>query len=243
MKFTYILRLTTAVVLAAGFTACDEGDIQPDEASVGIAGRTVRLEADLDGVDAWASRYSVVVAGFGQGNDYALIAKPVKASTDASGHCEFELTGIQNDVTEVALCAIDPLRRRVATFVTVDATDGEGTINITPSERIDVSMTGAVQTEIFDTRCVQCHGRTGHAAAGLDLVEGRSYASLVGVPSVKEPEHLRVALGNSTESTLWRALALPVTAHWGYDHSVEVVDDALLGLVADWIDAGAPNAD
>lgn len=243
MKFTYILRLTMGMALAAGLSACDEGDIIPDEGAVGVAGRTVRLEADLDGVDAWASRYSVVVAGFEQGNDYALIAKPVRASTNAEGHCVFELTGVQANVTEVALCAIDPLRRRVATFATADATDGEGTISIVTEGRMDVSMTGAMQTEIFDTRCVQCHGRTGYAAAGLDLVEGRSYASLVGVPSVKEPEHLRVNPGNSTESTLWRALSLPVTSTWGYDHSVEVVDDALLGLVADWIDSGAPSAE
>lgn len=237
------MRAAVCALLLTGLAACDEGDIVPDEGTVGVAGRTVRLEADLDGVDAWASRYSVVVAGFEQGNEYALIAKPVKASTDAGGHCVFEMTGVPGNVTEVALCAIDPLRRRVATFATADATDGEGTISIVTEGRMDVSMTGAMQTEIFDTRCVQCHGRTGYAAAGLDLVEGRSYASLVGVPSVKEPERLRVNPGNSTESTLWRALSLPVTSTWGYDHSVEVVDDALLGLVADWIDSGAPRAE
>lgn len=242
MKFLHFLHIAAFLAVTASLTGCDEGDIQPPEASVGVDGRTVRLEADLTGTEAWASRYSVVVAGFAQGNEYALISKPVKSSTDADGHCVFELSGVPNEVTEVALCAIDALRRRVATFVTADATDGAATINMLPEGVIDVSMAAALQTEIFDTRCVQCHGRTGYAAAGLDLTDGRSYASLVGVESVKEPEHLRVNPGNSSESTLWRALALPVTSSWGYDHSVEVVDDILLSLVADWIDANAPKA-
>lgn len=218
---------------------CDEGRIEEDLAVGAAEGRTVRLEAELHGLATWPDGYSVVVAGFSPGGAYAEISKPVASSTDSDGRCVFEMGGVGSDVTVVELCAIDRLRRRVATFVSVDA-DGTGTISLDPGV-VDVSMYAAVQTEVFDTRCVQCHGRTGHAAASLRLTADASHADLVGVSSVKEPDLLRVDACSSGTSLLYRALTTDMTRTWGYDHSVEVVDDVLTALLRDWIDTGAAD--
>lgn len=60
---------------------------------------------------------------------------------------------------------------------------------------------------IFTATCAtgSCHSRATHQA-GLVLQAPDSYASLVNVPSTREPGRLRVAPGNADTSTLVRAI-------------------------------------
>ncbi|MDE6632606.1 MAG: hypothetical protein K2K23_06370, partial [Muribaculaceae bacterium] len=144
------------------------------------------------------------------------------------------LSGIPADVTTIELCAIDRLRRRVATFISADY-NTQATLQIS-AEMVDMSMSGAIQTEIFNTTCVQCHGGNGHAAAGLELLEGNSFSNLISVPSRKIPGMDRVTPGQSAESELFLILDTDISADWNYDHSVEVVRQEKLDLIRNWID-------
>lgn len=231
MRQIYIPAIVSLAVLCS---SCDEGRIEPTAQTATQAGRTVRMEATISGIESWPSGYTVSLAAFRPGDEYAEVAKTIPEGGDVV----MELSGVPSGISTVEICAIDRLRRRVATFASMQPDEGEGSMSFTPGE-VAAGMYDAMQTAIFDTRCVQCHGRTGHAAAGLDLTFGQSYASLVGVPSVKEAGNMRVDPGNPEASTLYRALAMPVTSTWGYDHSVEVVDQPLLQLVSSWIEAGA----
>jgi len=235
MKFP---RFIPFVVLAAATASCDEGRIPDDYDIENREGITARITTSMTGADEWPDNYTLVLAGFADGNEYALISKNVENRAD--GRCDMVLVGIPPEVSTVELCAIDRLRRRVASFAKVDCRTDSDTVLLV-SYKVDVSPATAIQTEIFNTTCIQCHGRSNFAAAGLDLTDGNAFADLVGVESVKEPDFMRVEAGNSASSVLYRILSTDQSASWNYDHSVEVVTSAKLDLIKDWIDAGAKH--
>lgn len=64
-----------------------------------------------------------------------------------------------------------------------------------------------LETEIFVPHCARagCHGG-GNPAADLDLTAGRGYEEMVGVPSDRRPDRLRVDPGNPDRSYLMERL-------------------------------------
>ncbi|MDE5846305.1 MAG: hypothetical protein K2H71_03035, partial [Muribaculaceae bacterium] len=200
-------------------------------------GGTARFAGTISGTDTWSQGYTLALAGFEDGNDYALISKNIEIS-GTDGNYDITLSGIPGEVTSIELCAIDRLRRRVATFLSADYQPQDGTLQIS-AEGVDMSMSTAIQTEIFNTTCTQCHGGSGYAAAGLDLLADDSFGNLISIPSRKIPGMDRVAPGSSNESELFLILSSDISADWNYDHSVEVVRQEKLDLIRNWIDNGA----
>ena len=230
-QLSFILGVCT---LSLGLVSCDEGRIYNDETVQTEDGGTVRFTGSISGASTWSQGYTLALAGFEDGNDYALISKNIEtAGTD--GKYDITLSGIPGEVTTVELCAIDRLRRRVATFLSAEYSP-QGCILQSDAEVIDMSMSAAIQTEIFNTTCIQCHGGTGHAAAGLDLRAGNSFGSLIGIPARKITGTDRVSPGKSGESELFLILDSDISADWNYDHSVEVVRQEKLDLIRNWID-------
>lgn len=235
LKKTYHTAIFTSLLLC--IASCDEGRIYNTDTITAEEGGSAHLKAQVTGLDSWNEGYTLALAGFGEGNDYALISKNIEPST-IDGECDITLSGITGEVTKIELCAIDRLRRRVATFLSTDYSLQSATLNI-EAGAIDLSMATAIQNEIFNTTCTQCHGGSGHAAANLNLLEGKSFANLVGVTSIKHPEMNRVEPGESSASILFMALATDMSASWNYDHSVEVVHQEKLDLIRNWIEGGA----
>ena len=230
--FNNILALATVLAL----TACDEGRLYEDTTTESRrTGISATVNGKVDGAESWPEGYSLAIAGFETGNEYALISKNVEVADD--GRVATVLSGIPVEVNTIELCAIDRLRRRVASFCSADYDAGADTLRLVANA--DVSMAGAIQSRIFNTTCTQCHGGASYAAAGLKLTSGNAFGELVGVNSVKEPSMLRVAPGQSGESVLYRILAHGESASWAYDHSVEVVAPEMLDLIKNWIDNGA----
>lgn len=87
---------------------------------------------------------------------------------------------------------------------------------------------------IFGKSCVQCHGATGNAAAGLDLRTEEAYRMLVGTASSVEDGVLRVNPGDAASSTLWRVVATDVSESWKFDHSNLLTYDQV-GFIENWI--------
>lgn len=223
--------------LALGVASCDEGRIYNDDTVQTEEGGTARFAGTISGTDTWSQGYTLALAGFEDGNDYALISKNIEIS-GTDGNYDITLSGIPGEVTSIELCAIDRLRRRVATFLSADYQPQDGTLQIS-AEGVDMSMSTAIQTEIFNTTCTQCHGGSGYAAAGLDLLADDSFGNLISIPSRKIPGMDRVAPGSSNESELFLILSSDISADWNYDHSVEVVRQEKLDLIRNWIDNGA----
>lgn len=220
------------LILALALTGCDEGRIYDDFVIEGNAGATAAVKVrDARGYDRWFSGYSLAVAGFSAGSEYALISKNIEL--DGAGNCEVVLSGIPSDVQSVELCVVDRLRRRVAVFNSVDI-KGEKMTNIL-SENDDLSPESAIQREIFNTTCINCHGGANFAAASLNLTEGRAFQELIGVQSVKNPQEMRVKPGSPEESVLYKILSGTESAGWNYDHSVEITSPEKLDLIKNWI--------
>lgn len=226
-------------VTTISLASCDEGRIYPEDTVQTEDGGIARFSGKVTGCDTWSPGYTLVLAGFEDGNDYALISKNI-ISSGSDGEYAVTLSGIPADVNTIELCAVDRLRRRIATFLSAEYNPQIGTLQLSTND-LDMSMSAAVQTEIFNTTCVQCHGGSGHAAAGLDLLTGNSLGNLISVPSRKIPGMDRVSPGKSAESELFLILDTDISADWNYDHSVEVVCQEKLDLIRNWIDNLSPT--
>lgn len=232
MKFYNCIILVS--VFLGSLLSCDEGRLYNDYTVQTEEGGAARFSGKLNGTETWSQGYTLALAGFEEGNDYALISKNIEISV-IEDRCEITLSGIPSEVTAIELCALDRLRRRVATFISADYNPEDGIVQQS-AEGIDVSMAAAIQTEIFNTTCIQCHGGNGHAAAGLDLMAGNSFGNLIDIPSRKISGMDRVSPGKSGESELFLILDSDISADWNYDHSVEVVRQEKLDLIRNWID-------
>lgn len=99
----------------------------------------------------------------------------------------------------------------------------------------DLTLTDAVQRQIFTARCVQCHGGSSQAAAGLYLTEGVSRQALVNRPSTVVDGATLVVPGNHDASLLWQAVASDISTEWRYNHST-LLTEADKYLLSTWID-------
>ncbi len=104
-----------------------------------------------------------------------------------------------------------------------------------PAAAEDLTLMGAVQRQVFDARCIQCHGGSNIAAAGLRLVEGESRGQLLGRPSKLVEGALLVTPGNHEASVLYSVVASDVSTDWSFNHS-SLLTDAEKYLLSTWID-------
>ena len=227
---------TTAGLLAllALAASCDDGRLYADRLILPEEGRVVRLTATLDGLETWADGYSVVLAGFGEGSDYAVIAKSVQAADD--GTVDITMSGVAEEVTTLEVCAINRIRKRVATYYELDcSTLADDTLRI-DAGRLDVGMFATIQQDIFDRTCTGCHGE----GRWLDLSAGASHATLVGQPSTVFEGRTRVLPGHAAESVLYTILTTAESAGLATDHQTQfTLSDEQFALIEDWIDGGA----
>lgn len=214
--------------------SCDDGRIYEEVVAIPEEGRVVKLTGLLTGAENWSSGYSVVVAGFDDTNDYAIITKAIPTT-----ECrEVVLSGINDEVTRIELCVINRLRKRILSYEAFDCPVSADTIRLEAGS-MDVGMYATIQSQLFNTTCANCHGASTHAAAGLFLTEEKSYDALVNQPSQKVSGKLLVSPGDADESILYQTLATNISTVWNYDHTKEVLSDAWLDVLEDWIDDGA----
>ena len=222
------------LALLAVTASCDDGRLYADRLIIPEAGRVVKLTATLEGLDTWSDGYSIVLAGFEDGSDYTVIAKSVQAADD--GTVDITMSGVAEEVTTLEVCAINRIRKRVATYYELDcSTLGDDTIRI-DAGRLDVGMFATIQQDIFDRTCTGCHGE----GRWLDLSAGTSYQTLVGQPSTVFEGRTRVLPGSAAESVLYTILTTSESADLGTDHQTQfTLSEEQFALIGDWIDDGA----
>jgi len=190
--------------------ACDSGDIEEQSYAITDQGYTVKLTATLAGISSWDNKYSVSLAGFASGDNYAQVVRTLPNTTPDGTKVEMVLSNIGDNINTVELAITNRLRERIITIASVNLdeyTEKKDTIHMDLGVR-DVSRFGALQLGLFNMACIQCHGGNGGAgAAGLNLTEGRSYANLVNVPSSRKEGMMRVVGGNARESLLHQMMA------------------------------------
>lgn len=222
------------LALLAVTASCDDGRLYADRLIIPEEGRVVKLTATLEGLDTWSDGYSIVLAGFEDGSDYTVIAKSVQAADD--GTVDITMSGVAEEVTTLEVCAINRIRKRVATYYELDcSTLGDDTIRI-DAGRLDVGMFATIQQDIFDRTCTGCHGE----GRWLDLSVGASYQTLVGQPSTVFEGRTRVLPGSAAESVLYTILTTSESADLGTDHQTQfTLSEEQFTLIGDWIDDGA----
>lgn len=227
------------VLLVMGLSSCDDGRIYENASFVPREGRVLKLSGKISGISKWPEGYSIVVAGFDDESEYAIVSKVIPSPDTDGGEVEVILSGIGEDVTEVELCVINRLRKRVFSFHTID--NFTATVDTTLMEvgTIDVGMYHTIQQQVFNKTCTACHGGSTHPAADLNLLEGKSYADLVNQPSTIVNDVQRVKPHNAKESILYQILDTDISSGWNIDHSQMITSSSTLALINDWIDNGA----
>ena len=201
----FILSLFTLPLVS-----CDSGDIEEQAVSIEDKGYTVKLTAVLTGIDSWESKYSVSLAGFTTGDNYAQVVRAIPNTTPNNTRIELILSNIGDEINTVELAITNRLRERIITIAKVNLDDyanQKDTIHMDLGQT-DVSRFGALQKGLFNMACIQCHGGNGGAgAASLNLTEGKSYANLVNTPSTRKGGMMRVVSGNAQESLIHQMMA------------------------------------
>lgn len=190
--------------------SCDSGDIEEQAVSIEDKGYTVKLTAVLTGIDSWESKYSVSLAGFTTGDNYAQVVRAIPNTTPNNARIELILSNIGDEINTVELAITNRLRERIITIAKVNLDDyanQKDTIHMDLGQT-DVSRFGALQKGLFNMACIQCHGGNGGAgAASLNLTEGKSYANLVNTPSTRKEGMMRVVSGIAQESLIHQMMA------------------------------------
>lgn len=225
-----------ALFAAIGFTACDEGDIIDDDETVRTAGKTVILTADLTGIATWGSQYSIVLAGFAEGSNYAVTQKRIAAVAD--GHVETTLDITADSLSTIELCATNRLRERVATFAVISMEASHGDTLRLDAGALDIGQFATLQQLVFTGTCARCHGLGATPAGELTLVEGKSYEQLVDHPARQPENGMRVLPGSASESLLHHVVN-GTAPNIRFDHSNMIKEQATLTLIDNWINGGA----
>ncbi len=229
--------ILTGIMAAVLLSSCDDGYIQDKEVNL-KEGRTVKLTGTLTGLGNWSKDFNVAVAGFNAKSEYAIISKVIDKKKE--GRMEIILSGINDEVANVQLCVLDKLRKHVMTFHEIPLGQSKDTVFMDVGD-YDVSMLNAIQQSYFNTTCITCHNASSQAAAGLTLVEGKSYDAMVGVASRRIPETFIVKPGNAGNSLLYKILHQEVMGI-SMNHKdlvSEKNEQSILPLIESWIDYGA----
>ena len=226
-----------AIWMTLCFCSCDDGRIYEKEVNIQRGGRAMKLTGRFSGISNWTDDYSVVVAGFNDESEYAVVTKTIPAVED--DEIQVTMTGVSDKVTTIELCVINKLRKRVISFQSMDDLTAVDDTILMDVGTVNVGMYHGIQEKVFNTTCAHCHGGSSSAAANLYLTEGKSYEALVNRPSKKVDGMLLVKPGSAQESVLHTLLNTTISSTWGYDHSKEIVSSPILTLIDDWINNGA----
>lgn len=224
------------------FTSCDDGRIYEKVTPIPQEGLTLRLTASITGMDTWPSNYSLVLASFAENSESAEKAVTIPSSANNAGETTTEMTGLKEDVSDLEFCIIDRLRSRVVSFKTISKADfnvQDGVIHMDLGS-VDVSMYKAIQTSIFNAKCISCHGSQGSAPRNLFLTEGKSHADLVNVQSAANPDYKLVDPNNASQSLLPIILQQDGLLHHNHADILEARNKSeQVALIRDWINNGA----
>ena len=231
MKYSHFI-----LIPLIGLAACDDGKIYPEEYVDEISGREIILNADFIHVDQWPANSSrqLVLAGYKDDDRTPLISVTIPKPEKEGGSVSLTVR-VPEEVNRISIAELN--RTRLLQFQYYSYTlSGSGPLTL-PVQSIDLKKFNHVQ-EIFNASCIICHGGNNSAAANLYLTEGKSYEQLVHVPSVVNPEAMRVKLADAENSFLYQVLH--ENGHVHHDHQdILSAEPVLLNLIDDWINGGA----
>ena len=155
------------LLLLAYITSCDDGRIYEKTETLSEEGRTLRMSGRISGINKWPDGYSVVVAGFSDESEYAVVTKTIPAVEN--DEIQVTMTGVSDKVTTIELCVINRLRKRVISFRSMDDLTAVDDTILMDVGTVDAGMYHGIQEKVFNTTCAHCHGGGSSAAGNLYL--------------------------------------------------------------------------
>ena len=234
IKF-WILFVVSLPVITSG---CDSGDIYPKDKTSGGTDVDVSVSFQFTHIDAFPESYKIVFGSFNDDLAYPISSKVISKPSD-NGVVTVSLANIPENTTYLALYLVqEHSNYKIYPFYTYPIVSMPKEDFEIPLQNIDLAMFGRVQKQVF-SQCLQCHGGSGFAAAGLHLTEGKSHEDLVGITALHNTDKKRISPGNIQNSYLMDILkgeALP-----NQHSSLSSLKDDDIVLVEQWIKGGAKS--
>ena len=237
----YILAIIACI---STLCSCDDGLIYDKEyVAPASSGYTAVVTGTFKGQTSWPSRYSIVVAGFNDNSEYAIIQKTLAAKNNDGKEIRMVLSNISDTTRTLEIAIVNSLRKRIATLYSYEIPvnqDAKDTIRMNVGE-LNIGMFETINKEVFQgMNCSRCHA-SATAAAHLDLTKDNAYKSLLSMQSSKNPEYRRVKRYDTDSSYMYRVITTG-TPEVGYNHPALFVDSkhsAFLSIIKNWIENGA----
>lgn len=222
---------------ALALSACDEGDIIERKPEVQTSGKVAKLTAYVTGVDSWSSPYSLVLAGFAENSDYAVIQKPLP--NISAGNVTTTLRIGDDHISTIELCVTNRLGQRILSFASASAGQIQGDTLHLEVGTVNVGMYKSIQDRVFTITCARCHGLGNTPAGNLTLTGNESYASLVNHEARRPENGIRVVPGDADASLLHKVIHGDADSGINFDHSNMIKESSIITLIDNWISAGA----
>ncbi len=239
MSLRLLKYCLTMLFAATMLTSCDDGTIYPKDV-VFDEGRTLQLKVSFADTDNWPdrSKYEILFAGYVDDAEYPTVNKSIAMQPEGQ-EVTVRLTNVPEEVTRASLTIVALNHKLVYNLYSERV--GSGSMNL-DAGTIKLGTIYSYMQQVFNEKCISCHGQGSRQAGGLNLTEGNSYEQLVNKTAVTDPTHTRVLPGNIDESYIYKILTdatLPANAN-GLNHitTVEFEHDKLL-LLTDWVTKGA----
>lgn len=226
------------VSLPAIITGCDSGDIYPEDKAANGIDVDVAASFKFTHIDAFPENYKIVFGSFNDDSSYPISSKVI-AKPSANEEVSVSLANIPESTTYLALYLVqEHSNYKIYPFYIYPINNMPQEDFEIPLQNIDLAMFGRVQKQVF-SQCLQCHGGSGFAAAGLHLTEGRSHADLVDITALHNPDKMRISPGNIQNSYLMDILKGEALEN--QHSSLSSLKDDDIVLVEQWIKGGAKS--
>lgn len=229
MKAYYYLCLLFFFCMV--FTACDSGDIYAEETKKND--KTITAQITLKGIKALPEENKLVLAAYYADEVVPVITQAITAGSE-NETVTVTLNYVPDDATRVTISVLNKTWREIYTYYDGKVPEGK-TVSI-PAQTINLLTYNRLQQQLF-SQCVQCHGGSTSAAAGLYLTEGNSYTNLVSHPAVNSDKG-RVTPGFISQSFLVDVLEGNATLRYTHTN-ISSLKDEDIALLKAWIESGA----
>jgi hypothetical protein len=218
--------------------SCDSGDIYPKEKTGNRTGIDVTANFQFMNPIAFPESYKIIFGSFNENSIYPISSKLI-AKPSSNDILSVTLSNIPENASYLALYLVQEHgNSQIHPFYIYPIEKSLDADVELPLQEINLATFERLQKQVF-TQCVQCHGGSGFAAAGLYLTGDKSYSGLVNSVALHNPEKKLVSPNNTLNSFLIDILKGEALENQHSSLSSLKNDDIV--LTEQWIKTGADN--
>ncbi len=220
-----------------GLSGCDSGDIYPKENDNGTDIDVV-AHFRFSNTETFPENYKIIFGSFNDDLQHPISSKVVSKPAEGED-ITVSLINIPENATFLGLYLVHEYsNQKIYPFYVYPITKTLDEDIDLPLQNINLAVFGRIKKQVF-SQCVQCHGGSGSAAAGLFLTDDKSYEMTVDVTAKRNAEKKRISPNNVQNSFLIDILK--GEALTGQHSSLSSLKDDDITLIERWIKNGAEN--